>query len=100
MRDVGRRVEELIHTMAAVSFYDLTVVRFRDFLDCVAEIAEECAWFNELDRFVQAVSCSFYNADVVWVLRRRFAYVVCLVEIGVEASMVERNVDVENVAVL
>lgn len=96
---VGCAVEKLIDAVATVGLNYATVVGFCNLLNRVAVVAEESAGLNELDRFFQRVSCGFDNAYAVRVLVR-LADVVSLVEVAVEATVVKRNVDVQNVTIL
>ena len=99
MRHVGRAVEALVDTVAAVGLDDAAVVALGDLLDSVAVVAEERAGLDELDRFGETVTCGLDNAHGVGVLVG-FADVVGLVQVAVEAAVVECDVDIEDVAVL
>ena len=99
MGHVGRAVEALVDAVAAVGLDDTAVVALGDLLDGVAVVAEERAGLDELDRFGETVTCGLDNAHGVGVLVG-FADVVGLVQVAVEAAVVECDVDIEDVAVL
>jgi hypothetical protein len=92
-------VEELVDAVAAVGLDNAAVVGFGDLFDRVAIVAEERAGFYELDRFFEAVAGGLDDSHAVGVLVG-FADVVGLVQVAVEAAVVEGDVDVEDVAVL
>lgn len=99
MGHVGRAMEELVDTVAAVSLDDTAVCSLRYLLDRVAVVSEEGTRLDELDRLLKAVSCGLDDAHTVGVLVG-FANVVGLVQVTVEAAVVKRDVDIEDVAVL
>jgi hypothetical protein len=68
-------------------------------LDDIAVLAEECAWLDDFDGLVQALSRRLRNTYRIRVRQRLVTNVKRLVEIGVEAVMVDRYVDVEDIAV-
>lgn len=63
MRDIRRRVEQLVHTMSAISLYDGAVSRFGELFNGVARVAEEHAGFHEIDGGGQTVAGGFDDAD-------------------------------------
>ena len=99
MGHVGRAVEALVDAVAAVGLDDAAVVALGDLLDRVAVVAEERAGLDKLDRLGEAVARGLDDAHGVRVLVG-FADVVGLVQVAVEAAVVEGDVDVEDVAVL
>lgn len=99
MRHVGCAVEALVDAVATVGLDDAAVVALGDLLDRVAVVAEERAGLDELDRLGEAVAGGLDDAHGVRVLVG-FADVVGLVQVAVEAAVVEGDVDVEDVAVL
>lgn len=99
MRHVGRAVEELVDTVAAVGLHDAAVGGLCNLLDGVAVVSEERSGLDELDRFLETVASGLDYAHAVGVLVC-LADVVGFVQIAVKASVVESNIDVEDVAVL
>lgn len=100
MRNVGRAVEQLVDAVSAVCLDDGAFLRLCVLLDYVSVLAEERAGLDHLDGLVQALSRSFHYADSIWIRQGLVANVVCLVEVAVEAAVVQGDVDVEDVAVL
>lgn len=100
MRHVGCAVEQLVDAVPAVGLDDAAVLGLCVLFDDVPVFAEESAWLDQLDGLVQALSRCLDNADRVGVGEGLLADVVRLVEIAVEAAVVEGDVDVEDVAIL
>jgi len=96
---IGCAVEELVDAVAAVSLDNAAVVGFGDLLNRVAVISEEGTRLDELDRFFQTVAGGLDNAHAVGVLVG-FTDVVGLVQVAVEATVVQSDIDVENVPIL
>lgn len=84
--------------MSAVCFDNAAVSALGVFLNYAAGVAEGHAWFDELDCFVEAFAGGFDDADGGRVGAGLFAYVVCFVEVAVEAVVVEGDVEVDDVA--
>lgn len=99
MRDVRRAVEQLIDAMAAVCLDHAAISFLRDFFDGITVVPEESTGFHELDRCIKTVARCFYHSYAVRVLCS-FANIVCFVQVPVEATMVERDVDVYDITVL
>ena len=76
MRYIRRRVEELVHAVPTVRLHDLTAAGFRFLLDDITVVTEQRAGFDELDGFIEAISCGFDDADVVGVFGGGVADVV------------------------
>ena len=93
-------MEELVDAVSAVSPDDTALAALCVLLDDVAVLAEQRAGLNELDSLVQALSCCLRHTYCIRVRQRLVANVVRLVEIAVEATVVERHVNVEDVAIL
>lgn len=100
MWDIWSGVEELVDAMAAVRLHNLAASTLGNFFDGVTVVSEKRAWFHELDGFLETRTCGFDHADIVWILRCGVADIVCFVQIAVEATMIERDVDVQNIAIL
>jgi hypothetical protein len=99
MWNVRCTVEQLIDTMSAVRLDNAAFLGLCMLLNDVSRVAEEHAWLDQLDSLIQALSRSFDNADRIGVRKCLLANVVCLVEVAVEAAVVEGHVDVEDIAV-
>jgi hypothetical protein len=69
-------------------------------LDDVSILAEQCAWLDNLDGLVQALSCCLRYTHRIRVCQSLVSNVKCLVEIRVETAVVDRNVNVQDIAVL
>lgn len=100
VRDVWRTVEELVDAVAAVSPDNAAVLALRVLLDDVAVLAEERAWLHQLNSLFQTLSRRLRHTDGVRVRLCFVANIVCLVQIAVEAAVVEGHVDVQDIAVL
>lgn len=79
MRNVGRAMEELVDTVPAVRPDYATVLALCVLLDDVSVLTEECAWLNNLDSLVQALSCSLRYPHRVWVGQSLVSDVECFV---------------------
>jgi hypothetical protein len=93
-------MEQLVDTVATVRPDDTAVLALCVLLNDIAILAEESAWLDKLDSLVQALSRSFRHTNGIRVCQRLVTDVVCLVQIAVEATVVESYVDVEDIAVL
>ena len=93
-------MEELVDAMATVGPDNTALLALGVLLDDVAVLAEECAWLDKLDGLVQAFTCGLGHADGIWVGQSLVTNVVCLVQVAVEATVVQRNVDVQDIAIL
>lgn len=69
VRDIGRTVEKLVHAVTAVALDDGAILALGVFLDGVSGIAEEHAWFDELDCFVETFSGCFDDSYGLWIGR-------------------------------
>ena len=84
--------------MSAVCFDNAAVSALGVFFNHASRVAEGHAWFDELDGFVEAFAGGFDDADGGRVGAGLFAHIVCFVEVAVEAVVVERDVEVDDVA--
>ena len=99
MRYVGRAVEELIDAVATVRLDDATASGFGMLFDDRPGIAEEHAGFDESDGVFETLPGRFHDADGLGISSGAVPHVVCFVKVAVVALMIQRDVDVENVAV-
>lgn len=97
--DIGRAVEQLADSVAAVGSDDTAVLLLGVLLDDVSKLPDQGTGLHSLDGLFQALSCRLDDTDGVRVRLGPVTNVVCLVQIGVVAFVVEGNVDVENIAV-
>jgi hypothetical protein len=100
MRNVGCAVEKLVDAVSTVGPDYAAVLALCMLLDDIAVVTEESARLDHLDSLSQAFSRCLRYAYCIRVCQRLVANVVCLVEITVEAAVVEGHIDVEDVAVL
>lgn len=99
VRHVGRAVEQLVDAVAAVGADDAAVLLLGHLFDNVAKLADQGTGLDCLDRLVQALAGGLDNADIVGVGLGSVTNVVRLVQVGVVALVVERDINVEDIAV-
>lgn len=99
MRNVGRAVEKLANTVATVRSDDAAVLCLGVLLDDVAELADQDTGLDSLDGLVKTLTRCLYHTHTVGVRLGLVADIVRLVEVGMVTLVVERNVDVEDVAI-
>lgn len=99
VRNVGRAVEQLVDAVAAVRADDTAVPLLGDLLDDVAKVADQGAGLDRSDGGVQTVASSLHHPDGVGIGLCPLANVVRLIEIAVVALVVQRNVNVQDIAV-
>lgn len=97
--DVGRAVEELSDAMTTVSSDDAAVLLLGVLLDDVSKLSNQNSRLHGLDRLLQALSGRLNNTDSIGVGLGFVADVVGLVQIRVVSLMVERHIDIQDVAV-
>ena len=68
-------------------------------LDRIPRVSKSHARLNELYSLVEALACSLNNSDRLWIRKGFRANIVRLVEVTMEASMVDCDIEVENIAV-
>ena len=98
MRHIRRAMKQTIHPMAAVRFDDAATSTLGVFFNHGPRVAESHARFDELDGFVEAFAGGFDDADGGRIRAGKWAYVVCFVEVAVEAVVVEGDIEVDDVA--
>ncbi len=98
MGHIRRAMEQTIHSMSAVRFNDAAASALGVFFDHGARVSEGHARFDELDGFVEAFAGGFDDADGGRIRAGKLAYVVCFVEVAVEAVVVEGDVEVDDIA--
>lgn len=99
MRHTRRCVEQLIDPMTTVSRHNTTIPGLRLLGDYIARLLERHARLDNFYCFVEASAGGLDHADGVRICLCFIANIVGLVEVRVEAAVVEGDVDVDNVAV-
>lgn len=99
MGNVGRAVEDPVDAMANISSNNTAVLGLGVLLNGISKLTEESSWLDQLDSLLQALTGGFGNTDGIGVRLRLITNIVGLVEISVEALVVESNVKVYNVTV-
>lgn len=99
MRHVGRAVEELVDAVATVRADDTAVLLLGVLLNDIAKLPYQDARLDRLDGLFEALARGLDDSHVVRVRLCLVTNVVRLVEIGMVAFVVERDVNVENVAI-
>lgn len=98
MRHTRASVEELIDTVANVGLDDAASLDLSVLFDHVAEFPDGCARFHKSDGLAQAFARSFGDADRIRV-GPRGADIIRLVQIAMEALVVDSHVDIQDVAI-
>lgn len=99
MGDPGRRVELRVDPVAAPSLNDDKAPRRGVFLDDLAELANGDPWFDDLNSHVQGLARRFHEPNRVGIRFGLVANIVGLVQVGMVSTVVQRNVEVEDVAI-
>lgn len=99
VRDVGRAVEELSDAVAAVRSNYAAVLLLCNLFDNVSKLSDQDARLDSLDGLVERLTCCLHYSYAVGIGLGPVANVVCLVKIGVVSTMVQADVDVEDIAV-
>jgi hypothetical protein len=92
-------MEELVNTVPTVGPNNAAVLALCVLLDDISIFTEQCAWLDDLDGLLQALSRRFRYAHGVRVCQGLVANVECLVQIRVETTVIDRNVNVQDIAV-
>lgn len=92
-------MEELIDTMTTIGLDDAATLALGVLLDHVADISKQHSRFYNLDRLLETLSSRLHYPDRVWIRHRPFTHIVRFIQIAVEASVVECDVKVEDVAI-
>jgi hypothetical protein len=99
MRNIGRGMEELADSVTAVGPDDTAVLLLGVLLNDVSKLSDQNTGLDGLDGLLQALAGSLDNTDGVGVGLGLLANVVGLVEIGMISSVVERNIEVQDITV-
>lgn len=99
VRDVRRAVEKLANSVATVGSNNTAVVLLGVLLDNVAKLSDQCTRLDSLDGLIQALSRCLNHANGIRVSLGLVTNVVSLVQVGVISLVIQRNIDVEDIAV-
>jgi len=99
VRNVGRRVEQLIDAMTTVSLDDGAIAALGVLLNHIPGISKEHARFDYADGIFKTFSCSLNHAHRVCIRSRFVSHVVGFVQVPMKAFVVQRHVEVEDVTV-
>lgn len=92
-------MEELSDAMTTVSSDDAAVLLLGVLLDDVSKLSNQNSRLHGLDRLLQALSGRLNNTDGIGVGLGFVADVVGLVQIRMVSLVVERHIDIQDVAV-
>ena len=99
MWHIWRAVKELVDTVATVGLHNSAIARFGVFFYRIPWVAEEHTGLHESNRLLQAFPSSLDDTHIFRVLRCLGSYVIRLVQVAVEALVIEGHIEVENIAV-
>lgn len=99
MRDAGCRVEELVDAVPAVCLDHAASPTCRVLFYDVAGIPEKHAGLDDGYRLVEALPRRFHDPDRIRIGSGPVPNIVGLVQVAMEALMVQRDINVENVAI-
>lgn len=99
VRDPRRGVELGVDAMATPGSNDTAFSRLRMLFDDLAKLPYRRSRLHDLDGLVQAFSRRFNHSNRIWVGFGSVANVVGFVQIGVVPAVIQRNVEVEDIAV-
>lgn len=85
--------------MSAISCNDTASPRLRLLIYCSPGSPKRHPGLYELNRLVQTFTARLHDPHAVGIRKRFITDVVCLVQVAVETAMVQRHVNVDDVAV-
>lgn len=85
--------------MPAVCSNNATVLRLRMFFDDITKFPNENARLHRLDSLFKTFAGCLNNSNIVWISFGFIANIVRLVQIGMVTLVVERNIDVQDIAI-
>lgn len=100
MRDVRCTVEKCVDAMSTVRLHGAAVFALRVLLNHSTIILESRAGLRNLNRFVKAFSGCLDYAHRVRIGERLVANIIGFVDVSVISTVVESNVDIDNVTIL
>lgn len=92
-------MEETVDAVSAVRLYDTAVLALGVLLNDRAVVTEEGAGLDERNGLLETLARGFDNTDIIGVLHGRFTNIVGLVEVAMIATMIQGDVDVEDIAI-
>jgi hypothetical protein len=92
-------MEQAVNAVATICLDDTAVFRFGMLFYHIAVVSEKRSGLDEFDSFVQTFSGSFNYSHGLWMRFRLVTHVVCFVQIAVKASVVECNIDIEDITI-
>lgn len=99
MRDVGRAVEELSDAVATVGSNYAAVLLLCNLFNDVSKLSDQDTRLDSLDGLVKRLTCRLHYSYAVGIGLGPVANVVCFVKIGVISTMVQADVDVEDITI-
>lgn len=99
MRNIWRAVEKLIDTVSDIRLHNIALLALRMLVNCVTEVPKRHTRLHHSDSLVETLSRGLDHAHGIRVVSSFLADVISFVEVSVKAFVVERYVDVKNVAV-
>lgn len=100
MGNIGCAVEQLVDAVATVALDHTAVPGLRVLLNDISGFSEQHAWLHQLNRLVQAFPRGLDDSHGIRICLGFVPDIVRLVDISVEPFMVQRNVDVNDIAIL
>lgn len=85
--------------MSTIGCNNTTSPRLRLLIDCITGRSKRHPRFNKLNCLVQRLSARLHYPDAIRVRERFITDVVRLIQVTVEAAVIQRYVDVDDVAI-
>lgn len=85
--------------MTAIALDNTAIASFGVLFNHVSGVSEQHPWLDQLNGLVKAFSRRFDNSDSVWVGLCLVAHIVRLIQVSVEAAVVQSNVNIHDVAI-
>lgn len=92
-------VEQLVDAVTTVTLDHTAVPALCVLLNHISGVPEQHTGLNQLNRLVQAFPRGFHDLNGIWVCLGLVSNIVRLVDISVESFVVQRNVDVDDIAI-
>jgi len=92
-------VKQLVNAMAAVCFDYTAVSIFGVLLDDRSRFTEKHTWFDKGNGLVEALTSGLDNTHRGWIGKCFGADIVGFVQIAMEAAMVERHIEIDDVPI-
>lgn len=93
-------MEELIDAVTAITPDNAGVMCLSVLLNDVSRFSEEHSRLDDSDGLVKTLSCCLNDADCIGIGLRLLADIICLVQVAVEALVVQSNIDIDDIAIL